>query len=234
MSRKTRKALRVAVVGSTGRMGQEICNLISADQRFQLAAEINSEGWTKVQAEKIDVVIEFSSPKGVVAATKWCVKNRVCLVSGTTGLSRVQMGSLKSAGKKIPLLYSPNMSLGIAAMNSMLAHFQNLPTWDFHVEEVHHKLKRDKPSGTALLLDQRLADVTGKKLPAPNSVRGGGVPGIHQVWAMGEDEVILLQHWAFQRRVFARGALAAAAWLFDKKSPGLYDLQDLYAIPPRS
>ena len=84
------------------------------------------------------------------------------------------------------------------------------------------------PSGTALLLQEQLTKVAGRPLPAPNSIRGGGTPGIHTVWAMGEEEALVVQHIAYDRKVFARGALTAARWLFDKKQPGLYDLSDLY------
>jgi 4-hydroxy-tetrahydrodipicolinate reductase len=113
-------------------------------------------------------------------------------------------------------------------MGMILAAFQTVRDWDFQIEEAHHSLKKDKPSGTALLLQEQLTKILGRPLPEPNAIRGGGIPGIHQIWAMGPDEAILLQHTAFQRRVFARGALQAGRWLFDKKRPGLYDLTDLY------
>ena len=178
----------------------------------------------------MDMVVDFSTPPGLRAALKWCVENHRPLVSGTTGLSPQDSSKLTQAGNKIAVLHSANMSLGIAALTSMLNALgaPGFEEWDFQIDEIHHKQKKDRPSGTALLLQKKLRQVTKTQLPPPNSIRGGGVPGIHQVWAMGPEEVLVLQHTAFHRRVFARGALNAARWLFDKKEPGLYDLSDLY------
>jgi 4-hydroxy-tetrahydrodipicolinate reductase len=211
-------------------MGAQIIDLAKEDSEFKVAAQISSAKSWALDARAIDVVIEFTDPSGCAQALNWCVKHKKPLVSGTTGLSEKDGAALKTAARKIPLLHSANMSLGIAVMSAMLDSLGTLKDWDFQIEEVHHRRKKDAPSGTALMLDQRLAQAIGQKLPRPNSVRGGGVPGIHQIWAMGEDEVLTLQHTAFNRKVFARGALQAARWLFDKKQPGLYDLSDLYKM----
>lgn len=228
MSKKSGKTIALAVIGASGRMGREICTLAQENKKFDLAAEVSGSSW-KIK-NKIDVAIEFSSPAGLLQSIEWCVQNKVPLVSGTTGLGDVHKKQLKAAAQKIPLLYSANMSLGIAVMTAMLEPLRAVEDWDFQIEEAHHALKKDKPSGTALLLDQKLSSVLGRKLPPTNSVRGGGIPGIHQVWAMGPEEVLTIQHTAFHRKVFARGALRAALWLFDKGKPGLYDLSDLYKV----
>jgi 4-hydroxy-tetrahydrodipicolinate reductase len=206
-------------------MGREIQALAPA------AASVESDGdWKKLNAADFDLVIDFSTPDGLSAALEWCAKNGKPLLSGTTGLSAAEKTAMKKAAAKIPVLYSANMSLGIAALNHMLETFRRLPDWDFQIQEAHHSGKKDKPSGTALLLQETLAGVAKKRPPEPLSVRGGGIAGIHQIWAMAEDEAIILQHTAFNRRVFARGALYAAQWLIDKKEPGLYDLSDLYKM----
>ncbi|MBX3020519.1 MAG: 4-hydroxy-tetrahydrodipicolinate reductase [Bdellovibrionales bacterium] len=227
MSKKSGKNIKLAVVGASGRMGSEIMAL-AGDAGFEVTAKLDKAKSWGVKAREVDIVVDFSLPAGFDQALNWCVENRKPFVSGTTGLSDKQRKQLKQAAKHIPILYSANMSVGIAVLSAMLEQFRALEDWDFHIDEVHHNQKKDRPSGTALLLDEKLGAVLDRKLPAPNSIRGGGVPGIHQVWAMGPEEVVVLQHTAFNRKVFARGALKAARWLFDKAKPGLYDLSDLY------
>lgn len=230
MSKKSRKTqLRIALAGASGRMGQEIQAL--AEKHFVIQAKLDAGAkWSKVSAQETDVVIDFSTPEGLAEALAWALAEKKPLVSGTTGLPADLISKMKKASAKIPILYSGNMSLGIAALSAMLPCLRMLADWDFQIEEAHHSRKKDKPSGTALLLQRELEKSVGRPLPPPNAVRGGGIPGIHQVWAMGEDEVITLQHTAFNRKVFARGALNAARWLFDKKLPGFYELSDLYKI----
>lgn len=222
-----KRNLKLALVGGSGRMGQEIARL-AREQGHEVVALMDPKGKWSDHASAVDVVIDFSQPAGFRKALDHCVKAGLPFVSGTTGLTPADRKKLATAAKKIPVLYSANMSAGIAVLSAMLEKFRALGDWDFHVDEVHHNKKVDSPSGTALLLDDRLAKVLGRKLPKPNAIRGGGVPGIHQVWAMGPEEIVVLQHTAFNRGVFARGALKAAGWLFDKNAPGLYDLSDLY------
>lgn len=175
-----------------------------------------------------DVVIEFSSPSGMRDTVKWCVQHKVPLVSGTTGISPADRRLLKSAAKKIPILYAANMSLGVAVFRSMLQEFGRVPDWKFRMEEIHHTKKKDKPSGTAKMLAEELKQhVPIRNLPI-RAIRRGKVPGTHQIEALGPDEEILIRHTAHDRRIFARGAIHAARWLFDKGTPGLYDLPDLY------
>lgn len=230
MSKKTGKnILRIALSGAGGRMGQELQTLIQENKSLSLQAAVDkAEDWKKLKPETIDVVVDFSLPAGFSQALSWSVAHKKPLVSGTTGLSTADRAKLKKAGAQIPVLYSANMSLGIAVLNSMLQQLSMISDWDFQIEEAHHAQKKDKPSGTALLLQEKLTQSVGRQLPEPNAIRGGTIPGIHQVWAMGPEEALILQHTAFHRRVFARGALLAARWLFDKKQAGLYDLSDLY------
>lgn len=227
MSQRARKNLKLVVVGARGRMGAELVAM-APELGFDVVAHVNQPAdWHAVDAKAVDIAVDFSSPAGFAAALKWCVRHKTPIVSGTTGLSRAQRASLKSAGRRIPVLYSANMSLGIAALVRMLQAVPLLENWDFHVDEIHHKAKKDAPSGTALLLNEALSEVLQRRPPPPNSIRGGGVPGLHQIWCLGPEEAVLLQHTAFHRKVFARGALKAARWLFDKGRSGLYDMQDL-------
>jgi 4-hydroxy-tetrahydrodipicolinate reductase len=223
------KNINIALTGASGRMGLAIQEL-SAAQTFTVTQRIQrSADWRKIKT--IDLVIDFSSPEGFREALQWCVQHKVRLLSGTTGLSSSDHKALKQAAKRIPVLYSANMSLGIAVLTRLLEGLAQIKDWDFQIEEVHHRAKKDSPSGTALSLQHKLVQVLGRELPSPLAVRGGGVPGIHQIWAFGPDESLTLQHTAFNRKVFAQGALSGARWLFDKKEPGLYDLSDLYLKP---
>lgn len=230
MSKQNRKMLNVILSGASGRMGQALQGLVQAERNVSVVAHVNSAAdWRSLTPPKsLSVVIDFSSPEGLKQALQWCVRHKVKLVSGTTGLGRSHYQDMARAGKKIPILYSANMSLGIAAFSAMLNTLGRLKAWDFQISETHHKRKKDKPSGTALMLQRQLEAGLGRKLPRPLSTRGGGVAGIHRLSAFGPDEALVLEHTAFDRVVFARGALQAAAWLFDKKAPGLYDLGDLY------
>ena len=226
MSKSSGKTeLKIALSGAEGRMGHEVQALARPAAKLE-----SSSDWKALKPASVDIVIDFSTPEGLREALDWCVKNQKPLVSGTTGITDKDRAALKKAAQKIPVLYSGNMSLGIAALMKLLETLGSLKDWDFQVEEAHHAQKKDRPSGTALLLQEKLQSVLGRKLPAVTSIRGGGIPGIHEVLAMGPDESLVLQHTAFNRKVFAQGALRAARWLFDKNSPGLYDLSDLYKI----
>ena len=229
MSRHSRKNINIAVVGARGRMGREIVKLAKG-AGLNVSAKIDGEdSWPAgAEARNIRGVIEFSSPQGLRQALQWCVKHKKPLVAGATGLTAGDRAAVKKASKRIPILYSANMSLGVAVMRAMLAQFGAVRDWKFSMEEVHHTKKKDKPSGTAKMLAERLREqVHVGKMPI-KSIRRGKVPGIHQIEARGPDETIVLKHTAHDRRVFARGAIRAARWLFDKNKPGLYDLGDLY------
>jgi 4-hydroxy-tetrahydrodipicolinate reductase len=227
MSRRARKNLKIAVVGANGRMGQAIVKLLRNERRVTRVLPID-EGGDWPNPIEVDAVIEFSSPAGLRQALDWCVKNRKPMVTGTTGLAAVDWKKIKSASRRTPILYSANMSLGVAVMKAMLRSFAAVPEWRFAMSETHHKKKKDKPSGTAKMLGRALLDALGQKSIKIVSHRRGTVAGIHEVTAKGPDETLFLSHTAHDRRVFARGAIAAALWLFDKGQPGLYDIGDLY------
>ncbi len=230
MSKKSQADLKIALVGANGRMGTEIEKIASAENAVVVFKIDSLAGWKKVKPADVDIVVDFSSSEGLSGALEFCVKNKLPLVSGSTGLNEKNWVALKTAAKKIPLLYSGNMSLGIAAFSAMIKNLKMVEEWDFQIEEIHHSQKKDRPSGTALLLQKELTGVLKRNIPEPQSLRGGGVPGIHSLWAMGPDETLMIQHTAFNRQVFARGALKAARWLFDKEAGGIYDLSDLYKI----
>lgn len=226
--------IRVAVLGAAGRMGQEVSKLLSDYEDIKQVVSIDIQGRTtaktlqEVDAGRIDGVIDFSHAKTTVSAAKWCAQYRKFFVSGTTGLSKGQEKTLRLAAKRAPILWAPNLSVGVAVLNQALKVFAGLEGFDFQIEELHHRHKKDHPSGTAIRLQKTLCEVVApQKVPPPVSMRGGGIRGIHGVWAMSEGETLYFEHQALDRSIFAKGAITAAIWLA-KQKPGFYTFENLW------
>jgi 4-hydroxy-tetrahydrodipicolinate reductase len=259
--------VRIALHGATGRMGRAVARLVHQRRDDQIVGamaapdvpelgrdlgEIAGLGAIGVvvtadQASALlgaDVVIDFSSAQAVPQLCRAVKRARVALVSGTTGLDEDGQRALREAAEIVPLLWAPNMSLGVellARLAEMAAHALG-EDYDVEIVETHHRLKADAPSGTAL----RLAEAVQKSRPdlslrhgrqgvigprmknelGMHSLRGGDVIGDHTIHLMGPSERIELTHRATERDLFARGALRAAHWLIGKK-PGRYALGDL-------
>ena len=221
-----RAPIKIGLSGSSGRMGQSISELEKSENSFSIQELFDShhpiEKW---KPENIDIVIDFSSLESFLKILSWCEKNKKPLVSGTTGLSSYAQEKLKSSSTVIPILWASNMSLGIACMNEWLKSLpETLKKWDVQIYETHHRFKKDSPSGTALSFHQTLKE-TGVHSPTPLSSRGGGIHGVHKISFMGLEEVLHIEHFAQDRKVFARGALKASHWLL-KQKPGLYNIQN--------
>lgn len=257
--------VRIAINGASGRMGGALLDLLSTDDRFELVhaviaphsalcgamidvADSNSmryaSDWTRAPAT--DVVVDFSTPDGLITALDYCVAHGTALVSGTTGVDATLEAKLIAAGKRIPLLRAANFSLAIAVLTRLLRDAAAaLPTWDIEIIEAHHSRKQDAPSGTALALGRaaaaaretnlesvatygragkRGARVTGSIGFA--SVRGGDVVGEHHAMLIGTGERLELTHRATDRSIFARGALQAAFWLSQRKV-GVWQIEDV-------
>ena len=180
---------------------------------------------SKLDPLNVDVVIDFSLPENTPSTLEWCLKNKRPLVSGVTGISSAQRDAFAQAGTTIAVLWAPNMSLGVAVVSRMLAQLSALEGFEFQIEELHHKRKKDAPSGTALFLQEHLEKAVGE-VPAPVAIRGGGIFGIHRIWAMGEEETVTIEHNAMNRRVFARGGLRACQWIVSQP-PGFYRMDDV-------
>ncbi len=215
------KKMKVSLVGAKGKMGGEILGALKKRR-----AGICEAFTGKVSS--VDIVIDFSSPDGMSEALRWSVKNGVPFLSGTTGLSDKQNRELMLAAKKIPIFWASNFSMGIALVTEMLKVFSEQYDYDFQIEELHHRNKKDKPSGTAKSLQAELKKIVKKELPEPLSIRGGEIFGIHKIWAMRSTESICIEHSALNRSVFAEGALQAASWLLSQK-PGFYTMRDFLA-----
>lgn len=222
-----KKKLKVGLMGSTGRMGQEITKILGASAKSELFyAPLRTEKIDLKKAEQVDVWIDFSQPEAFAGNLKLAEKFKTPFVCGTTGFTAKEKSLLKKYSSKLPLLWSSNMSLGVAVLNEALKSFGAIPHFDYQIEEIHHNKKKDKPSGTAITLQENLNAVIGKKAPEPLAIRGGGVFGVHKVFALSDEEVLTFEHQALNRTVFARGAVTAAEWLVNKK-PGLYQMRDV-------
>jgi 4-hydroxy-tetrahydrodipicolinate reductase len=231
------KKLRVAVIGAAGRMGQELREVLSEDPVAEPTLGVirkgKAEGFVRTTSslqsaefKNIDVVIDFSSVENFAAVLTFCAQNKLPVVTGTTGITPDQLKTLQKYAKKTPVLWSPNMSIGVTAVAEALRAFSGLEGFDFQIEEIHHRRKKDRPSGTALLLQKELERQVKTSCPKPLSIRGGGVFGVHKIYAMAENEIICIEHTALNRRLFAAGALRAAKWLA-LQAPGLYELKDV-------
>jgi 4-hydroxy-tetrahydrodipicolinate reductase len=230
---KSIRKLKYGIVGASGRMGQEVKNL-ALSGGHEVIAELTSKNFSAYLKSKNslppDIWIDFSTPATLGLLVDYIGKFPTPLVSGTTGLDRDQFEKLKKYAKKAPVFWAPNMSVGIALITKMLEAFDSYSEFDFQIDETHHKLKKDKPSGTAILLQEKLSKVVGKKnIPAPLSIRAGGVYGIHRVQAISDEEIISIEHTALNRRVFAKGALWAAQQIMHYKS-GYFEMKDLLKV----
>lgn len=227
---KSIRKINVGINGSTGRMGQEVKQL-ALSEGHKVVAELTSQNFLEYlkskKSERPDVWIDFSTPAALENLIDQLNKFPTPIVSGTTGLSPAQFAKLKKYAKKTSVFWAPNMSVGVALVAKMLETFGLYGDFDFQIDEVHHKMKKDKPSGTAILLQDKLSDVLGNKnLPQPLSIRGGGVYGIHRIQAFSDEEIISIEHTALNRKVFAKGALWAAQKIRNYKS-GYFEMKDL-------
>ena len=230
--------IKLALVGANGRMGKEICKLVAQNNRLEATLAVLRNGEASPfknhlkslesfeKSKKLDVVIDFSTREQLQKTISYCIKNKTPLVTGVTGLSPNEIKRLEAAGKKIAIFYSANMSLGLASLRAALSALASLQGFDFQIIEGHHIRKKDKPSGTAILLQKELERVTKRKCPEPLSYRAGGIIGQHEVIAASSGEVLRLSHEALDRGIFAQGTLRAVEFIV-KACPGLYDMKDL-------
>lgn len=252
--------IRIAICGALGRMGREVTDEAAANAAFEIAAlverpnhpgvgvsvhglEVIADGATLPAG--IDVVIDFSAPAAVARRAAACAEAGIALVTGVTGLADAEIVAIGRAGGRIPVFLAPNMSLGVALL-ARLAHeaARALPDFDVEIVEMHHRAKKDAPSGTAAALAREVEEarpglrrVHGREgLVGPrdpheigiHALRGGDVVGEHTVVFAGDGERIELTHRAGSRRTFAAGALRAARFV-SGRAPGIYGMDDLLA-----
>ena len=235
------------ISGARGRMGRAVSLVLDAREDVVVAARFD-RGETP-DLKLCDVIIDFSTPEASVDLAKACAeRGGPALVIGSTGLSPEQDALIEAAAEKIAIVRSGNFSLGLNILIGLVEHAaQRLDArdWDIEVLETHHRRKVDAPSGTALMLGEAAANgrgrdledlktapydgITGPREPGKigfASLRAGGGIGEHAVLFGSEDELLTLSHSAIDRSLFAKGAVAAAAWVRNRR-PGLYDMQDV-------
>lgn len=211
-------------------MGTAIWNLALADSDFEVAVVLERlvhplMSSDASQIEKADVLIEFTAPEATIDHLNYALKYQKPMVIGTTGLNEEQIKLIKEASEEIPILFSPNMSIGINVLFSIIPGLaKKLSGWDIEIVEVHRKAKKDAPSGTAKKFAQLISQVTGKEIPA-HSLRVGDVAGDHTITFAGEGERIEISHRAQSPILFAKGALILTKKLI-KMPPGLYEPVD--------
>ena len=253
------RKINLAVTGCLGRMGQQIIKSVKSDKKFKLVTVTeNKKTNKKIQGLKIsknnlevfkktNLIIDFTIPKCTMDILKIAVKLKKRVVIGTTGFTKKEENLIKKYSKKIPILKAGNMSLGI----NLLMYLTEITSKSLNnsflskIFEVHHKHKKDYPSGTALMLGKGIAtgknknfyNLIGKKYLNKktfpygkkinfNSIRKGEIIGEHEVKFSSGKEIITLNHEAFDRTLYSEGALSAGKWLMTKK-PGLYSMRDL-------
>jgi 4-hydroxy-tetrahydrodipicolinate reductase len=225
--------IKVAVAGSEGRMGKRIIGLAEKDKEIDVVAKFDMGIDPTPEIAKCDVLIEFTTPKATVDHTAIAEKLKKAIVIGTTALSDEHRNILKKASETIPIVLSPNMSVGVNLLFKLCEETAGILPADYKVEmkEMHHVHKKDAPSGTA----KKLADLVSKqrKVNVQNilieSVREGEIVGDHKVVFDSQTERIELLHSAKTRDTFVAGAITAAKFLKDKKN-GLYSMQDVLGI----
>jgi 4-hydroxy-tetrahydrodipicolinate reductase len=253
------KKINLAISGCLGRMGQQLIKSSKSNKNFKLVtltennpinkkiAGINIDLNSELAFKITDVIVDFTVPKCTLDILKIASKLKKKVVIGTTGFTQKEEALIKKFSKKIPILKAGNMSLGV----NLLMYLTEIASKSLNDEylskifEVHHKHKKDYPSGTALMLGKGVANgknknihnLIGKKFLNKksfpygkkinfNSIRKGEIIGEHEVTFSSGKEIIKLNHEAFDRALYSDGALSAAKWLINKK-PGLYSMRDL-------
>lgn len=239
--------IHIGLAGARGRMGRAVSAVL--DTRPDVVVPCRFDRSETPDLSVCDVVIDFTSPEASVELARRCAAMGCpALVVGATGFTPEQDAEIERAAERIAIVKSGNFSLGVNMLLGLVAQAaQRLPAadWDIEVVEAHHRMKKDAPSGTALMLGEAAADGRGQALKdvrAPireglgdervtgqigfSAVRAGGIVGEHQVIFAADDEILTLSHSARDRQLFARGAVIAALWARGR-SPGLYGMQDV-------
>jgi len=264
--------IRVTVAGASGRMGRALIRAVAEAEDMRLAfalersgaAEIGQDAGTLAGISEAnlvvtddplaalansDAVLDFTVPAATLALADLAAQARIVHVIGTTGIADSDIGRLQAAGRHAVIVKSGNMSLGVNLLAALVKEAAKaLPHYDIEIVEMHHRMKVDAPSGTALLLGEAAAEGRGVNLRDEAvrvrdghtgarrdgtigfaALRGGTVVGDHTVTLAGPHERIELTHRAEDRMIFARGAVAAARWGQGKK-PGLYAMKDVLGL----
>ena len=242
--------IKVIINGYKGRMGQALVNCAPQHRGLELAGKVDTGDDLAAVIGNADVVIDFSSHAATVNVAALCAQHKKALVIGTTGHSDTDTFEIRRLAKEIPMVWASNFSTGVNTLFWLTRKAAEIlgPDFDLEVVEMHHRLKKDAPSGTAKTLAEILADVRKLKLNEAarhgrvgivgertqseigvHSIRGGDVVGDHTVIFANTGERVELTHKASSRDTFANGALRAAEWVVTQK-PSIYDMQDVLGL----
>ncbi len=263
-------AMKLVVVGAGGRMGRRIVALAVESKRFEIVGAVDKADHPDTGkdigvlagTEKLNVplcaswptgaqvAIDFSLPEAAAQTVEHCAAKGISLVIGTTGLTSAQQEALKVAARKVPIVYSTNMGVGMNVLFALVGKAAAMLGEDYDIEivEQHHRFKKDAPSGSAMTLAQNICKATNRPYPdclihgrsgkealrkkgeiGMHAVRAGDITGVHSVIYSTLGETITLNHTAHSRDVFVHGALRAAEWLQGKPA-ALYSMADVLGI----
>jgi len=241
---------RVIITGAKGRMGKALIACAPHHRDLELAGQIDQGDDLAAIIARSDVVIDFSSHTATAGIAELCATHGKALVVGTTGHDDTEKSRITHHALRIPMVLASNYSTGVNTLFWLTRKAAEIlgPGYDLEVVEMHHRLKKDAPSGTAKSLAEILADVRQQQLAKVarhgregivgertadeigiHSIRGGDVVGDHTVVFAANGERVELTHKASSRDTFANGALRAALWVV-KQPPGLYDMQDVLGL----
>jgi 4-hydroxy-tetrahydrodipicolinate reductase len=244
------KPLALLINGAHGRMGQTLIACATGDPDLHIFATIDVGDDFAAALSGADAVIDFSHHATIEPVLVRCIEHQKTLVIGTTGHTDGQIAAIKHAAAHIPIVFAPNYSVGVNTLFWLTRKAAEIlgPGFDLEVVEMHHRLKKDAPSGTAKRLVEILAEVrdlkyhedarhgrhgiVGERTDAEigvHAIRGGDVVGDHTVIYAAQGERVELTHKASSRETFARGALRAAQWAHGQPA-GLYDMQDVLGL----
>ncbi|MDR3187499.1 MAG: 4-hydroxy-tetrahydrodipicolinate reductase [Holosporaceae bacterium] len=214
--------MRVGVIGISGRMGTMLSQIVSENDALVggVSSRTTPDEWEDI-AKNSDVLIDFSVPEVALKAAEVACRHKIPLVSGTTNFSEDDFARFQKYSSDIQLLHSNNFSVCVHLMATLLKKCEKvLQDFDFSITELHHCRKKDAPSGTALFLAKQM-----DKSAQIVSIRSGDICGDHVCDFIGENEMLTISHRAFNRNIFAVGALNCARWLCGKNH-GFYSMSD--------
>jgi len=241
---------RIAINGSKGKMGQALIEAINSSSQSDFAAGFDKGDSLIDSINDFEVLIDFSRPEASLNALAVCKNAGKAMVIGTTGFTDSELELIGQASKEIPIVFAPNMSVGVNLTLKILETSAKVigPDSSIEIIEAHHRYKVDSPSGTALKMGEVIANALGRDLSECavygregieeprdmntigfSSIRGGDVVGEHTVAFFMDGERVEITHKATSRMIYANGAVRAANWLSDKSS-GLYSMQDVLEL----
>ncbi len=233
--------IKLGIAGVCGKMGRRIYELAAQNKDFEVSLALEKKGTPMIGKELgkvkvssspdglflVDVLVDFTVPEATEAILDYVARYKKALVLGTTGLNEAQIKKVEEIASVTPVVYSPNMSVGVNVLFGILPEIARRlgPDYNIEIVEAHHRAKKDSPSGTAKKFAQILVDAVKKDIPT-HAVRLGDIVGDHTIIFCGNSERIEIKHQAHSRDLFALGALKAAKWVMGKPA-GLYSMQDV-------